>query len=59
MVKIRILGKSFNTTHYGFLLSGTVAEVHPGFADYAVNQMKAAERIEPEKTEAPKKKQSK
>ena len=52
MVKIRILDKSFNTTHYGFLLAGSVAEVQPGFADFAVDRMKAAERVEPAKPEA-------
>jgi len=41
-MKIRILDRSFNTTHYGFLLADSVVEVDKGFAEYAVKKMKAA-----------------
>ena len=48
MQKIKIL-KSFNTTHYGFLIKGSTFSVSEGFASFAVERMKSAELIEAEK----------
>ena len=57
-MKIRILGKGFQTTHYGFLEAGTVHEVDPVFGGYAIDRMKAAELVAAEK-KAPAKKAAK
>ena len=57
-MKIRILGRGFQTTHYGFLEAGSVHEVDPVFGGYAVDKMKAAELVAAEKA-APKKKAAK
>ena len=58
MAKIKIL-QSFNTTHLGFLIKGSTVEVSDGFADYAVNRMKAAEAIAPETKKLAKPKKTK
>ena len=56
MVKIKILGKGFSTTHFGFLEAGSTVELPGHFADYCVDRMKAATRVETAKPKAPKKK---
>ena len=45
MVKIKILSKGFPTTHYGFLVAGSIYEVDKVFADYCINRMKAAQLV--------------
>jgi len=51
MVKIRILGKGFNTTHFGFLSAEKEVEVSELFAAYCVDSMKSARYVdEPPKT---------
>lgn len=41
MQKVKILDKSFSTTHFGMLLSGNTYELPDGFAGYVVDTMKA------------------
>jgi len=42
MVKIKILEKGFNTTHFGFLKADTEYTLPLHFADSCVNKMKSA-----------------
>ena len=48
-MKIRILDKGFQTTHFGYFKAGTEVTCSDGFADYCVTKMKAAEYVKQEK----------
>lgn len=45
MATIKILGKGFPTTHYGFLKADTEYSVDDKFAKFCVERMKAAEYV--------------